>query len=173
MAYGPTHVFFGQANTRFVGVDVAGLPLSEVVEFKPPERDYAIELGLEVLTDGNWIGKIIDKAPGDVILVDEGADSTPDTVRMDPRLMELALSNLLVNASKYGRRKVLLGAVQVGSDYALTVEDDGQGVPVDERETVFKAFTRLDDSRNRETGGYGLGLAVVALVAGRFDGPTE
>ncbi len=114
---------------------------------------------------GNWIGKIIDKAPGDVILVDEGADSTPDTVRMDPRLMELALSNLLVNASKYGQRKVLLGAAQIGSDYAVTVEDDGQGVPVDERETVFKAFTRLDDSRNRETGGYGLGLAVVARVA--------
>jgi outer membrane protein len=47
-------VFFGQTNTRFVGADVAGLPLSEVVEFKPPERDYAIELGVEVLTDGNW-----------------------------------------------------------------------------------------------------------------------
>jgi len=114
---------------------------------------------------GNWIDKIIDKAPDDVIRVDESADSTSDTVRMDPRLMELALSNLLVNARKYGKQKVVLKSVQDGSDYVVTVEDDGQGVPVDERETVFKAFTRLDDSRNRETGGYGLGLAIVARVA--------
>ena len=114
---------------------------------------------------GNWLDRIIEKVPGDVIRVDEGADSSPDTARMDPRLMELALSNLLVNATKYGEQKVLCASAQEGSNHVLTVEDDGQGVPIDERETVFKAFTRLDDSRNRETGGYGLGLAVVARVA--------
>ena len=124
-----------------------------------------IEMHWQAVPIENWLDKIIEKVPGDVIRVDEGADSSPDTVRMDPRLMELALSNLLVNARKYGKRKVLLGSVQDGSDYVVTVEDDGQGVPVDERETVFKAFTRLDDSRNRETGGYGLGLAVVSRVA--------
>lgn len=47
-------VFFGNTETRFVSVDVAGLPLSEAVEFKVPDRDYAIELGLEMLTDGPW-----------------------------------------------------------------------------------------------------------------------
>jgi signal transduction histidine kinase len=124
-----------------------------------------IEMHWQAVPVGNWLDKIIDKAPGDVIRVDKGADSSPDTARMDPRLMELALSNLLVNATKYGEQKVLCASVQEGSNHVLTVEDDGQGVPLDERETVFKAFTRLDDSRNRETGGYGLGLAVVARVA--------
>jgi two-component system sensor histidine kinase RstB len=47
----------------------------------------------------------------------------------------------------------------------MTVEDDGNGIPEAERDTVFKAFTRIDDSRNRETGGYGLGLAIVARIA--------
>lgn len=47
-------VFFGKTDTRFVSFDVAGLPLSEAVEFKVPDRDYAIELGLEMLTDGPW-----------------------------------------------------------------------------------------------------------------------
>ena len=47
-------VFFGKTDKRFVTVDLAGMPLSEAVEFKVPDRDYAIELGLEILTDGSW-----------------------------------------------------------------------------------------------------------------------
>lgn len=47
-------VFFGNTDTRFVAIDAAGAPLSQPVEFKPPDRDYAIELGVELLTDGAW-----------------------------------------------------------------------------------------------------------------------
>jgi outer membrane protein len=47
-------VFFGNTDTRFVVFDALGLPLSEAVEFQPPDRDYAIELGAELLTDGPW-----------------------------------------------------------------------------------------------------------------------
>ena len=47
-------VFFGRTDTRFINIDLAGAPLAEAVDFKPPDRDYAIELGLEVLSDGEW-----------------------------------------------------------------------------------------------------------------------
>ena len=47
-------VFFGRTDNRFVTLDAAGAPLTEAVEFTVPDRDYAIELGLELLTDGNW-----------------------------------------------------------------------------------------------------------------------
>ena len=47
-------VFFGKTNTRFVNVDLAGEPLAETTEFTVPDRDYAIELGLELLVDGLW-----------------------------------------------------------------------------------------------------------------------
>ncbi len=47
-------VFFGRTDTRFVNFDLAGLPLSEAVEFTVPDRDYAVELGVELLTDGSW-----------------------------------------------------------------------------------------------------------------------
>lgn len=47
-------LFFSRTNTRFISVDFAGLPLAEAVDFKPPERDYAIELGVELLADGDW-----------------------------------------------------------------------------------------------------------------------
>ena len=47
-------VFFGNTDTRFVAFDAVGAPLSEAVEFKVPERDYAVELGVELLADGPW-----------------------------------------------------------------------------------------------------------------------
>ena len=46
----------------------------------------------------------------------------------------------------------------------MHVDDDGIGIPLEEREHVFNAFTRLDRSRDRTTGGYGLGLAIARLV---------
>lgn len=47
-------VFFGRTDTRFVAVDAVGAALSQPVDFQPPDRDYAIELGVEMLTDGRW-----------------------------------------------------------------------------------------------------------------------
>ena len=124
-----------------------------------------IEMRWQDVPGEAWLGKIAEKAPSDTIRIEVHADAAPDTVPMDPRLMELALSNLLVNATKYAEQRVRCSLAQEGTDYVLIVEDDGKGIPEDEREKIFKAFTRIDDSRNRETGGYGLGLAVVARVA--------
>ena len=47
-------VFFGLTDKRFVAFDSAGAPLAEATEFEVPDRDYAIELGMELLTDGDW-----------------------------------------------------------------------------------------------------------------------
>jgi len=124
-----------------------------------------IEMHWQDVPSEAWLGKIVEKTPGNAVRIELTAESAPDTIRMDPRLMELALSNLLVNATKYAEQQVRCSLAQDGADYVLAVEDDGKGIPEDEREAVFKAFTRIDDSRNRETGGYGLGLAVVARVA--------
>jgi signal transduction histidine kinase len=89
---------------------------------------------------------------------------------MEPRLMELALSNLVVNASRYAKQRVDVSISAQDNGYRIVVEDDGDGIPPADRETVFKAYTRLDTSRNRDTGGYGLGLAIVARVAALHGG---
>ncbi len=109
-----------------------------------------------------WLERVVRKAPG-TVQIETGA--APDSARFDPTLMELALSNLLVNAVKYGDSAVRCSFATDGADHVLSVEDDGPGIAEADRENVFKAFTRIDDSRNRETGGYGLGLAIVARVA--------
>ncbi|MDJ0751064.1 MAG: ATP-binding protein [Woeseiaceae bacterium] len=112
-----------------------------------------------------WLEQIVAKAPGDAIKIETTTGEELDTVRFDARLMELALSNLLVNATRYAESEVRCMIVEERSNYVLSVEDDGGGIPDSAKEAVFKAFARIDDSRNRETGGYGLGLAVVARVA--------
>jgi len=97
-------------------------------------------------------------------------DTGLDEVQMDPRLMALALSNLLSNAVRHAEHRVRCTVRGDGETTAIVVEDDGSGIPEPERETAFKAFTRLDDSRNRETGGCGLGLAIVSRIAALHGG---
>lgn len=111
-----------------------------------------------------WLEKTVEKCsqPGtEISLIDR---DFIDEAWMDPRLMELAVSNLLVNACRYAEGQVNCGATGQGGEYMIAIEDNGKGIPEAERDTVFKAFTRIDDSRNRETGGYGLGLAIVARI---------
>ena len=112
-----------------------------------------------------WLEQVTNKSRTDAVQIEGHIEDAPDKVWMDPRLMELALSNLLVNATKYTENNVRCSLAQKDKHYVLTVEDDGKGIPEDARDKIFKAFARIDDSRNRETGGYGLGLAVVARVA--------
>lgn len=70
-------VFFGKTDTRLVTLDFAGLPLAEAIEFKVPDRDYAIELGVELLTDGPW-GRLQMSAFHDVSNTHEGYEAFLD-----------------------------------------------------------------------------------------------
>lgn len=81
-------------------------------------------------------------------------------VTMDKRLMSYAVRNLLRNASKYAQSTIMVGLSVRHGNVEIYVEDDGAGVPPEQRERIFGAFVRLD----RQTGGYGLGLAISQLV---------
>ncbi|MDX1507270.1 MAG: ATP-binding protein [Woeseiaceae bacterium] len=112
-----------------------------------------------------WLEQVLEKYRdlGKELQVDveEGIDAAP----MDPRLMTLALSNLVSNACRHANSTLRVAVSVTDDGYAIRVDDDGSGVPEDARDAVFKAFARLDDSRSRDTGGYGLGLAIVARIA--------
>lgn len=77
--------------------------------------------------------------------------------------LKRALRNLVENAVKYGHRADLR-LTATPSGLAVTIEDDGPGIPEAELENVFRPFYRVEPSRSRETGGTGLGLAVARSV---------
>jgi len=92
------------------------------------------------------------------------------TVEADARLLARAVGNLLRNAQKYAQGRIVLSARRTPDGVEIAVDDDGPGIPLDERERIFDPFYRLDRSRDRATGGFGLGLSIahkaVALHGG-------
>lgn len=79
---------------------------------------------------------------------------------LDPRLTARALQNLVGNAIRYCEKVVRVSAGLTEQSLVISVEDDGIGIPVAEQEHIFEPFYRLDRSRDRDTGGFGLGLAI-------------
>ncbi|NJD25168.1 MAG: two-component sensor histidine kinase [Betaproteobacteria bacterium] len=99
------------------------------------------------------------------ITVDTGNLPENLQVDLDRKAMPYALRNLLRNAFKYANRQILVStAMDADGNIVVHVDDDGIGIPPEDREHVFSAFTRLDRSRDRATGGYGLGLAITRRV---------
>jgi two-component system osmolarity sensor histidine kinase EnvZ len=73
--------------------------------------------------------------------------------------MDRCLQNLIGNAMRYGSHVAVRAGVR-GGLVVILIDDDGPGIPEDKREHVFKAFVRLEGSRNPKTGGTGLGLTI-------------
>jgi signal transduction histidine kinase len=92
--------------------------------------------------------------------VELALDAALGDVTGDQRLLMRAIGNVLRNAQKYAKTRILLSARKVGSGVEIAVEDDGPGIPETERERIFEPFYRLDRSRDRTTGGFGLGLSI-------------
>jgi len=80
-----------------------------------------------------------------------------------PGALRRALRNIIDNALAYAGSAAVRVERQADA-FAIVVEDDGPGISDAERERVFEPFVRLEESRNRETGGVGLGLAIVRTI---------
>ena len=84
------------------------------------------------------------------------------TVRIRQLSIERALTNLIMNGFHYGKIVTLSARVtgEAPRVLHLTIDDDGPGIAPERREDAFKPFSRLDDSRNQNIKGVGLGLAI-------------
>lgn len=92
------------------------------------------------------------------------------TARVDRDELRRMLTNLIDNAVRHAQSAVLVTAHAERPQTLIVVEDDGSGIPADQRERVLERFARLDTARDRDAGGSGLGLAIVAELAQRVHG---
>lgn len=90
-------------------------------------------------------------------------ESAPVTLTIRPFALKRAIGNLIDNATFHGKRAFV--RVQNGGDEVrITIDDEGPGIPEADLERVFDPFVRLEGSRNRETGGAGLGLSIARSI---------
>lgn len=88
------------------------------------------------------------------------------------KLIETVLQNFINNAARYAKSRIRIELMHTQTEYIIAVEDDGPGIPANERERVFDSFVRLyyaeqdgdQTSGNSSTGGFGLGLAIVKRI---------
>jgi two-component system osmolarity sensor histidine kinase EnvZ len=88
----------------------------------------------------------------------------PPVVTVRPAAFKRCLGNLVSNAARYAPSIAITGH-RDHRYLTITVDDDGPGIPLAQREDVFKPFLRLDDARNQDEGGTGLGLAIARDIA--------
>lgn len=149
--------------------------VSELLTYASLERGATV-ITRENIQAANWLDSVV----GSVALEAEAAgvqllivDCRVDEVRIEPRFMARAVINLLRNAIRYAEQRVEVSLVRIGDQYEVQVNDDGPGVPLAGREKIFEPFSRLDASRDRRTGGFGLGLALVRRVSQSHGGQVE
>ncbi len=83
---------------------------------------------------------------------------------VEARYIHRSIQNLVGNATRYAKGKVRVNCSFDQETCRIDVEDDGPGIPEEQWESVFTPFARLDDSRTRSSGGYGLGLSIVRRI---------
>ncbi|MHB8453344.1 MAG: ATP-binding protein [Acidiferrobacterales bacterium] len=129
------------------------------VDKRGPAQSVDIMALLESLqTDAQEIGQ-------DVVI--KGVSNSP--CACDPQSIRRCISNLIDNAVKYGKRATIL-VNDSDAGLEIVVRDEGPGIPEDKLKQVLEPFVRLEGSRNRETGGTGLGLTIAHSIADAHGG---
>lgn len=112
------------------------------------------------------------RASGRVLEI-HAPESLPESLSCDGKYLARALANVLRNAVRYARTRVALSVEKSGERTIIRVDDDGPGVPPEQRQRLFEPFARIEGSRDRDSGGVGLGLAIVKSVAEWHGGSAD
>lgn len=182
---------------------VASIRVQAEVAVANPDPDLSHEVLLDVVLESERLSALVDgllalarsdagewpaAAPVDVVVAAKDAISRlPDGgpvvgthlapgacwVEAAPAEVDLVLDNLLRNAARHARARITVTVQSRASSVWLVVDDDGHGIAAEHREKVFDRFYRVQDHRSRDSGGSGLGLALVAEVVRRRGGAVR
>ena len=115
---------------------------------------------------------IINKFRNTKALIRYSTNDQVSAIQGREQALKRALTNIISNAFDYGKT-VAVSLESNNNKLEVAVDDDGPGIPEDKREEVFKAFYRLEGSRNKETGGVGLGLSIAKDIITSHGGKIE
>lgn len=130
-----------------------------VLNFKLIDVDLIIQ---QILKD---LDAAASRARVKLIHIPENLPYKHRIVEGEERYVHRVIQNLAGNAIRYAQTQVHIRFIVDGTNCRVEIEDNGPGIPEDEWEHVFTPFKRLDNSRNRASGGYGLGLSIVQRIA--------
>jgi signal transduction histidine kinase len=97
----------------------------------------------------------------------------PGSVHLARVDLERTVTNLLDNAVRHAATTVTVRLARAASGLEITIADDGRGIEEADRERVFERFTRLEEARDRDSGGSGLGMAIAQALMRRNGGRIE
>ncbi len=159
-------------KSRYIGdinedIDELDLLLEELLTYaRFDQKSYSINPKLEKLIPwlSNSMEKLMPLAEKKILHYRVEGIGINETTLFEPRLMTRVLDNLVQNALRYAHQTVEVALCKDQDSYLLIVEDDGDGIPKDKHKNIFDAFSRIDASRDRASGGFGLGLAIVDRI---------
>jgi len=141
---------------------------AELLDYAKLERGTP-ELALQNVPAEPWLEDVLGHALSDPAAgaepVHVSAKVEGETLRCEPRYMARAVANLVRNARAHATREVRVTVEARPDGATVHVDDDGPGIAPADRERIFEPIVRADASRARDSGGFGLGLAIVRQVA--------
>ena len=150
--------------------------LAELLSYARLDRQ-SIKLEKEAVILGDWLEQQIQRWRQDCkpirLKLTQSNLPTKACKCMNPKLMARLVHNLLQNACRYAKQEIHVHLQYDNNHFQLSIDDDGCGIPKEHHEKIFDPFTRVDDSRNRNSGGYGLGLAIVKQIANAHQGTVN
>lgn len=148
----------------------------ELLEYARLDRESP-HLDMTSIDTATWLNELTEEARelarAESRELHISSEGLAPTVEGDYRYLTRAAGNLLRNAVHYAKSVVHVSVTERDGKRELCVEDDGPGIPVAERKRLFEPFARLDESRDRDSGGFGIGLAIVKQIARWHGGTVE
>ncbi len=161
----------GQKNSR--SERIAGMQkdltelnnlVDEILTYAKLESEKP-DLNIEVLSVSKMIEQLTNAIHGKDIDIDVQFSTHLERFVADSHYIQRLLFNLLGNALRHAKSKIMVSVWQQDQTVIWLVEDDGEGIAAENFEHIFEPFARIDASRNRQSGGYGLGLAISRQIA--------